>query len=128
MLKFEIKKNIKIFTFLSIIYLLISLLILKKMNFNIAVINSLLFSYFINFIDVCIDLFFQTKNVSDNKKFIKNVLISISIKMFVFLLLVLLTILIFEINKIFFVISLFILYFTILLIKVLLLNSQKRMV
>jgi hypothetical protein len=128
MLKFEIKKNIKIFTFLSIIYLLISLLILKKMNFNIAVINSLLFSYFINFIDVCIDLFFQTKNVSDNKKIIKNVLISISIKMFVFLLLVLLTILIFEINKIFFVISLFILYFTILLIKVLLLNSQKRMV
>jgi hypothetical protein len=98
------------------------------MNFNIAVINSLLFSYFINFIDVCIDLFFQTKNVSDNKKIIKNVLISISIKMFVFLLLVLLTILIFEINKIFFVISLFILYFTILLIKVLLLNSQKRMV
>ena len=128
MLKFEIKKNIKIFTFLSIIYLLISILILKKMNFNIAVINSLLFSYFINFIDVFIDLFFQTKNVSDNKKFIQNVLISISIKMFVFLLLVLLTLLIFEINKIFFVISLFILYFTILLIKVLLLNSQKRMV
>jgi len=125
MIKFEIKKNIKIYTFLSIIYLLISLLILKKMNFNIAVINSLLFSYFINFIDVFIDLFFQTKNVSDNKKFIQNVLISISIKMFVFLLLVLLTILIFEINKIFFVISLFILYFTILLIKVLLLNSQK---
>ncbi len=125
MIKFEIKKNIKIYTFLSIIYLLISLLILKKMNFNISVINSLLFSYFINFIDVFIDLFFQTKNVSDNKKFIQNVLISISIKMFVFLLLVLLTILIFEINKIFFVISLFILYFTILLIKVLLLNSQK---
>ena len=125
MIKFEIKKNIKIYTFLSIIYLLISLLILKKMNFNISVINSLLFSYFINFIDVFIDLFFQTKNVSDNKKFIQNVLISISIKMFVFLLLVLLTLLIFEINKIFFVISLFILYFTILLIKVLLLNSQK---
>lgn len=115
--------------FITVMYLIISYLVAKKNNFNTHVVNALCFGYLINLLDnvfsIGLTKFFEIIN---SKSLMVAILGKMVIRMIFFLILVFIFALFFEIDKLIFVLSLFILYFVILTIKLSLIHLRNKLV
>lgn len=115
--------------FITIMYVFISYLVAKRNNFNTNVVNALFFGYLINLLDNLISAgltkFFD---MMDFKNLMVSILGKMVIRMIFFLIFVFIFALFFEIDKLIFVLSLFILYFVILTIKLSLIHLKNKLV
>ncbi|HOJ38232.1 MAG TPA: hypothetical protein PLP99_08450 [Ignavibacteriales bacterium] len=109
----------------SLIYWLFAVIIVKKNNFNSVYFTSFVGAFLINMLDVINGLWIE--KLFNAKNLMVNVFGTMLVKMLLYLFFVVLILIFFNIDKLIFVLSLFILYFIVLAIKVSVIHLQKKM-